>query len=305
MIESEYRKSEGLNNSLLKRFNPIDQFLKEPIEYKPEFRIGKAFEADLIDFITGKCEFGKLFAVSKLPEILQDRRTVLKGKGVDGEEWRCKPFAEEEEYEKENGRELLKTKEAEQITRMIKNTLGLKIKFFEGTEYEVEFSVEDLVKNGLTSYPIYWEENGVKMKAELDLVVEYGNLILPFDFKTHKESPRSYFKTLLSLNNWIDCEYEKPKYLRQGIEGWQQDLFYKKACQARWPNKIIHDMTFIVTEKPYPSFAQSWRISDEYTRDVLGAQLRERLRVYSEWKEAGKPILGHVPEVGQAKFFVE
>lgn len=146
-------------------------------------------------------------------------------------------------------------------------------------------TVSEIVKNAMVELPIFWDQGGVKKKAKIDSYIELNNEIYPFDLKTYGKELES-FKWAIKDGYWI------------------QDLHYTEGLQSVYPDKIVHPMTFLVASKQAPYLCQPWIIEHD-TRAMLEEKYYNLVQYYIEWDESGRPINGFIPEVGQAKFFVE
>lgn len=91
---------------------------------------------------------------------------------------------------------------------------------------------------------IYWEHNGIPMRAKLDCVIptEYGRLVIDC-------------KTAASIDQWSFWREVRHRKL------YIQDAHYRMAEQQRHPDESI-DFVFVVVEKKPPFKVRLYRLSD-------------------------------------------
>lgn len=259
MTNDEYRKAEGLNYSLLSTFNKSPDHTFIPFNGNTATMLGHCYEDLLFEKSGLLNDFSARYVVA--PEI--NKRTK-EGK----EKWA--------KFEEDNkGKTLLKSEEYDMLQIMTDNMLKLQ---FLGHE------IAELLKYSAIEVPLFWETNGIKKKAKLDLLFEIGDTLYPADLKT--------FGKELSAFQWA---------IRDGY--FIQDCHYVEGIRAEFPDKNVEPMTFLVSSKQKPYLAQAWRIEDG-TRDRCDQVYDELVQKFVNWESEGKPQIGFIPEVGQAKFYL-
>jgi hypothetical protein len=287
----QYRDDPAINYSLLSAFNDNPDKAGEYIPDNNFFEFGKAIELRLVDRLFNKNSMFNRFFISSvtvhkdIPELIKNKSDlgneyIYKGDGSLNNKHKNKHKCIDEciQYQ---GMMPLSQFDYMIIEKSIDSLLKLKVDL-PGCE---PTTLSEVLPRCKFQVPLFWEKDGIKKKALLDILLEYGDFVIPFDLK----SAASFLKFK---------EFLKNKY-------WIQREQYTEGCQECFVDKEVVPMSFLVCSKSESDSyyagqfdIKSW--DDEHNK-ICYDSLVDR---FVEWDKNGRNKLGY-KEREAVKTFVE
>ena len=267
-IEQIYREKYGLNYSLLADFITSPDHALMPRENKSHFEFGKAFELALYDEVYGtntiKSRFFDCVAPGKMPkdlaqwieagEDLEDKIKYNNDGSRSGTNKRLHSWIDE--CLGHPGKMPLSHDEQDMLDMLLENTLKATI---------LGSPAKEILESCDWQKPIYWESEGIKKKALLDLFLPGDAKNYLFDIKTSENLAN--FKRMLSTKYWV------------------QDCHYHEGCEALFGKTFA--MIFLVATKTPPHLFYIQPMHSQY-RKYSTEKYREKCREFVAWDR--KPV---------------
>lgn len=278
-----YREAEGISSSTLAAFIDAPDVALMEREPKGYFEEGRAFERLLQDYITGSDLFASRFFVANCGGAMPDEliswiecgenlatKYVYNKDGVtlNGTKKTLHGFLDC--CIKNPGRVPITGEQYEMLDRMVNNLLDCRLSLY---STDRGLTMRELLIDAKFQVPVYWEAQGLKKKALLDVLtavqVDGENYLLPVDLKS--TAALGKFRSDYFSRYWVqDCHYT------EGVESL---------------GKSYRSMPFAVAAKCKPFLAQCFRVRDDRQEDFYD-RYRAACRRFAEWESAGRPSCG-------------
>lgn len=272
--ESEYRAWDALNYSKLADFYDSPDVALQVREDKSYFEFGRAFELLAQDVSKGTYYFEDRFFICNAKGLMPDKLAQWVETGADlstmfklnKDGSRSKAAARKHDWLdaciQHPGKMPMSQFEYDQLCIMLCNFMDMIV---------YGHQVRELLKIADFQVPILWEHNGVLKKALLDVLINTGAKVYPFDIKTAADTGR--FKRSLRSRYWI------------------QDTHYSEGVTAVCDEQVMSFM-FLVASKQEPFLAQPFGIEDD-SYDAARDEYDRLCSDFIDWDQAGRPAKGY------------
>ena len=247
-----YRQAPGLNYSLLKEFKNGQEHVGKTEETYPMLE-GRGFECLIKDDALGLNNFPALFIIEPSGLSKKDK-TSFQLDNLD--------------------KTVLTQNSFDCLKVMVKNTLDMPF---------LKWTIREIIQKSVVSKPIFWEEDGILKKCELDFYCVIAGQVYIFDLK-------SFHGT-----NSFGYEIKKMGY-------WIQAIHYRHGAIAEFDTENVSKMQFIVGSKAKYNISEKWSISDKslyYCESAYSALIED----FKGWDAAGRPVKGYREEDFEADIY--